>query len=71
MQDKYASEIKHMLSVLSQIAILIDDNTQNIKDCKNILDEIYKSLNVNRPLSIREKILLFLGKWRKLGSIWM
>lgn len=62
MQDKYASDIKHMLSVLAQIAVLIDDNNQNIKDCKKILDDLQKELKLDKPITLKDKVFKFIFK---------
>ena len=62
MQDKYASDIKHMLSVLAQIAVLIDDNNQNMKDCKKILDDLQKELKLDKPITLKDKVFKFIFK---------
>lgn len=56
------NNIEKILSVSKQIAILIEDNNQNMRDCHRALVELQKIINPKRPSWIKRKICKLINR---------
>lgn len=53
--------IQELINVAKQISLLIEDNNQNIKDCKAVLKTIHKKICPKKPSLLSRAIAKLLN----------